>query len=186
MDDNLLPEYNKNLKLNQNIMAAYALFLIEEYRNIEKDKNILVMDEIFEMINNRYFEYYLEDILNDLSENNGILISSIALENYHYYNEVLWDVILDSSPTRMILPLDKYDNIVAKKLRLNYKENRDFNNLLLRNRLCLLHYEDYTVLVELNLNIFKKKIRVFSSSTDDIERYKLLKKDNDDSWFNDF
>ncbi len=186
MDDNLMPEYNKNLKLNQNIMSAYALFLIEAYKNLEKGKNILIMDEIFEMIDNKYFEYYLEGLFKDLTENEGILISSITLENYYDYNPKLWEILFDSSPTRIILPLDKYDNTVAKRLRLNNKENRDFNSLSLRSRLCLLHYEDYTILVELNLNIFKKKIRIFSSSEEDIERYKSLKKDNKDSWFNDF
>jgi hypothetical protein len=186
MDDNLIPEYNKNLKLNQNIMAAYSLFLIDTYKNIEKDRNIMVMDEIFEMINNKYFEYYLEGLCKDLTESEGILISSITLENYDDYSSKLWEILFDSSPTRMILPLDKYDNTVAKRLRLNYKENRDFNSLSLRGRMCLLHYEDYTILVELNLNIFKKKIRIFSSSVEDIERYKSIKKDNNSLWFNDF
>jgi type IV secretion system protein VirB4 len=186
MDDNLMPEYNKNLKLNQNIMAAYGLFLIEYYKSLEKGRNILVMDEIFEMINNKYFEYYLEGLFKDLTESEGILISSITLENYVDYSSKLWEILFDYSPTRIILPLDKYDNTVAKRLRLNYKENRDFNSLSLRSRLCLLHYEDYTILVELNLNIFKKKIRIFSSSMEDIERYKSLKKDKESLWFNDF
>lgn len=178
-------EYFDDLQVFHSIKSLMIIYLIKRLKaSIASSKKpfIIVFNPIMLLCNNPYFEDFLPQLMDEVTELNGITLSAIDI-----FDKVDEDTagiktnFLKNIDTRVILPSDAVGSSLQEQLELNREEFQAFKSILSHTRMFITKQKKNLVITELSIAGFPKLMKYLASDQDMINQMQASKDKN--KWF---
>ena len=182
-----LEQFNNNLKKHQSVCAGVVYAFTYHLSLVGTKPKIFAADNFDKLYKPEIYYDNINLIFNNLSQNNGIVVSNfnfIYLKSYPKHIIKPW---LDLINTKIILPSDVKIEDLDKILGLSNSEIRKLSQLILSTRMFLINKDNESIASELSIAALIGIVRILSSRQEEMDIYKkILEKHQGppDNWIN--
>ncbi|SPR05398.1 virB4 protein precursor [Orientia tsutsugamushi str. Gilliam] len=183
--------YHNKLQTLHCLRSGIIFSLIKKFSLLaSSEPKILVVDNMPDLIVEQVFMNLIKQITEQLSENNGIILSVVQVnQNDQFYYSDFWKKWLKFNNTKIILPTNIRNLPIAEICNLSTREAKKFNTISPNSRLFMVKQDNNYVIVELNLEGFPAIRKLLSAEEEDLNLFhKIMQKIGDDApsaWLSD-
>jgi type IV secretion system protein VirB4 len=175
--EKLIPDYLADLEVHIDIRSAVMFLLINVFcQKNSKQPKILALSDLDCLISAKHFEDEIEHFCEVIRQNNGILISSININNYkQFHGTKFWKIFLEQLATTIVMSGDSTMENFKACVNFDDAEMALFRSIPQKGKFCILKQRDFTVSAELNLIDFPWITKILSQGSHEKAIYKEIK-----------
>ncbi len=175
--EKLIPSYLANLEIHTDLRSAVMFLLLSLFgKKNNSQPKILVLADLDSLISGKSFEQDIAKFLDEFKQNNGIVLSSIKINNYkQLHNTDFWRGFQNSLATKIVLAEENMTSYFQEFMGLDNEEMSLLSSLPAKERFFIVKQEDFTISVELNLAAYPWLLKILSQNPYELEKYKAIK-----------
>ncbi|WP_323738875.1 VirB4 family type IV secretion/conjugal transfer ATPase [Candidatus Trichorickettsia mobilis] len=173
-DPKLVNQFTDKLQQNNSVRMGLIYALSYYFITNNNAPKILVIDGVEQVLDPKYFNNVVTDILDKVAKNNGVMSSNLNLgvlqsPEAESYKE--WVKLIDTS---FILPLDVRMDDAGELLGLNKAEIDKLLTFNLASRMFLVKQGAQAIAAELSIGGFIGMVRILSADTEELAVYQQI------------
>ncbi|MGI4776474.1 MAG: hypothetical protein ACRYE9_06150, partial [Janthinobacterium lividum] len=177
-DKKLLEQFEKDLVINSSIRMAIIYALNYCLNKIDKNPKILAIDNAYALIELKYYQEVISNVLNNLSLSNGAFVANANLSQLSIASPSIWREWQKLIDTKIILPSDIEIKDMDEIMDLDKYELEKFTKMAISSRRFLIKQSDQSIVAELSIGGLLGIVKLLSAKQEEFEAYDKIMSQN--------